>query len=188
MSSVVISGDTSGAITLSAPAVAGTNTITLPAATGTVVLTGTTPTLNGITFPATQVPSADANTLDDYEEGTWTPTDASGASLTFVSTTFGRYIKIGRMVFATGMATYPSTSSTAVLAMGGLPFVSSDEPDSTWGGYITYSQYTTYPLIINMAEPFTTFNFFYNNSTNGPTNAAMSGKQIRFCIMYASAS
>jgi hypothetical protein len=40
MSSVVISGDTSGAITLSAPAVAGTNTITLPASTGTVVTTG----------------------------------------------------------------------------------------------------------------------------------------------------
>jgi len=38
MSSVVISGDTSGAITLSAPAVAGTNTITLPASTGTVAL------------------------------------------------------------------------------------------------------------------------------------------------------
>lgn len=41
MSSVVISGDTSGAITLAAPAVAGTNTITLPASTGTVVTTGT---------------------------------------------------------------------------------------------------------------------------------------------------
>lgn len=41
MSSVVISGDTSGAITLSAPAVAGTNTITLPASTGTVALTTT---------------------------------------------------------------------------------------------------------------------------------------------------
>jgi hypothetical protein len=40
MSSVVISGDTSGAITLAAPAVAGTNTITLPASTGTVVTTG----------------------------------------------------------------------------------------------------------------------------------------------------
>lgn len=40
MSSVVISGDTSGAITLSAPAVAGTNTITLPAATGTILLNG----------------------------------------------------------------------------------------------------------------------------------------------------
>ena len=40
MSSIVISGDTSGAITLAAPAVAGTNTITLPASTGTVVTTG----------------------------------------------------------------------------------------------------------------------------------------------------
>jgi hypothetical protein len=40
MSSVIISGNTSGAITLSAPAVAGTNTITLPASTGTVLTTG----------------------------------------------------------------------------------------------------------------------------------------------------
>jgi hypothetical protein len=40
MSSVVISGDTSGAITLAAPAVAGTNTITLPALTGTAVIAG----------------------------------------------------------------------------------------------------------------------------------------------------
>ena len=42
MSSVVISGDTSGAITLASPAVAGTNTATLPAATGTVLLSSTT--------------------------------------------------------------------------------------------------------------------------------------------------
>lgn len=38
MSSVIISGDTSGAITLAAPAVAGTNTATLPATTGTVLV------------------------------------------------------------------------------------------------------------------------------------------------------
>jgi hypothetical protein len=42
MSSVVISGDTSGAITLAAPAVAGTNTISLPANTGTVITTAST--------------------------------------------------------------------------------------------------------------------------------------------------
>jgi hypothetical protein len=39
MANVVISGDTSGAITLAAPAVAGTNTINLPANTGTVITT-----------------------------------------------------------------------------------------------------------------------------------------------------
>jgi len=38
MSSVVISGDTSGTVTLQAPAVAGTNTITLPAGTGTALV------------------------------------------------------------------------------------------------------------------------------------------------------
>jgi hypothetical protein len=34
MSSIVLSGDTSGSITVAAPAVAGTNTITLPSVTG----------------------------------------------------------------------------------------------------------------------------------------------------------
>ena len=43
MSSVVISGDTSGAITLAAPAVSGTNTATLPASTGTVMVSGNMP-------------------------------------------------------------------------------------------------------------------------------------------------
>ena len=43
MSSVVISGDTSGAITLAAPAVSGTNTATLPSASGTVMVSGNMP-------------------------------------------------------------------------------------------------------------------------------------------------
>lgn len=43
MSSIVVSGDTSGAITIAAPAVAGTNTLTLPASTGTVALTSGLP-------------------------------------------------------------------------------------------------------------------------------------------------
>ena len=45
MSSVVISGNTSGTITLDAPAVAGTTTLTLPATTGTVITTGDTGTV-----------------------------------------------------------------------------------------------------------------------------------------------
>jgi hypothetical protein len=58
-------------------------------------------TANGIKFPATQVPSADANTLDDYEEGTFTPTiRGESVSGTPVSGT-GYYTKIGRFVFTT---------------------------------------------------------------------------------------
>src|ERR1035437_2045665 len=43
-----------------------------------------------IKFPASQNASSDANTLDDYEEGTWTPADGSGAGLSFTSVEIGR--------------------------------------------------------------------------------------------------
>ena len=46
MSSVVVSGDTSGAITLAAPAVSGTTTLTLPATTGTVLASNSASTIN----------------------------------------------------------------------------------------------------------------------------------------------
>ena len=45
MSSVVIAGDTSGTVTLAAPAVSGTTTLTLPATTGTVLTSGTAVTV-----------------------------------------------------------------------------------------------------------------------------------------------
>jgi hypothetical protein len=51
----------------------------------------------GITFPATQSASTDANTLDDYEEGTYTPT-ASNFSTTGTVTITGRYTKIGNTI------------------------------------------------------------------------------------------
>jgi hypothetical protein len=63
----------------------------------------TTPSTSGagITFPATQSASSDANTLDDYEEGTWTPTvNSSGGSITSY-TSDGTYTKIGRSVLIT---------------------------------------------------------------------------------------
>jgi hypothetical protein len=44
MSAVVIAGDTSGSVTLNAPAVAGTTTLTLPTTSGTIVTTNTMPT------------------------------------------------------------------------------------------------------------------------------------------------
>jgi hypothetical protein len=62
-----------------------------------------------------------ANKLDDYEEGTWTPTDASGAGLTFASSS-GQYVKIGKMVYLGGNINYPGNSSSASMIIGGLPF------------------------------------------------------------------
>jgi hypothetical protein len=130
--SIVLVGSTSGSITLQEPAIAGTTTLNLPATSGTVVVSGTTPTLNGITFPATQVPSADANTLDDYEEGTWTPSvigSSTNPTISYSSRT-GRYTKIGRIVYCEFDVNISSESGgTGDVYIGGLPFTkTSDAP------------------------------------------------------------
>ena len=98
-----------------------------------------------IPFPATQNPSSDANTLDDYEEGTWTPTDASGASLV-LGTATGTYIKIGTLVFINGVIVYPVTVNASAAAIGGLPFT----PAST--GAAAYPLTIGYTSIANLTS------------------------------------
>jgi hypothetical protein len=116
--SLVLQSSGGGSVTIAEPTTASNFTQTLPAADGTVVISGTTPTLNGITFPATQVPSADANTLDDYEEGTWTPTTPVS-----VSTSTSTYQKIGNTVYLNVFINVSSNSNTATFNITGLPYV-----------------------------------------------------------------
>jgi hypothetical protein len=79
---------------------------------------------SGITFPATQVAATDANTLDDYEEGTWTPAQGSGLTVVGAFSSAGRYTKIGRVVTISGsVTTFIITSNTlAYFALQNLPF------------------------------------------------------------------
>ena len=77
----------------------------------------------GITFPATQSASTDANTLDDYEEGTWTPVLNSWTNVGS-PTISGTYVKVGKMVTAICYVT-PATSvsaTTITSTISGLPF------------------------------------------------------------------
>jgi len=100
MSSVVISGDTSGAITLSAPAVAGTNTITLPAATGTVMVSGNMPAFSA-TGSATQTISSGVDTLIQYNTITFdTNNNFNTSTYRFTPTVAGYYQITAACVFA----------------------------------------------------------------------------------------
>ena len=84
-------------------------------------------TAGQIKFPATQNASADANTLDDYEEGTFTPvisgTSTAGTGTYTVQN--GVYVKIGKMVQYQIYVILTAHTGTGDIAIGGLPFASS---------------------------------------------------------------
>jgi hypothetical protein len=93
---------------------------------GSISVGNATPSTSGagITFPATQSASSNANTLDDYEQGTWTvglTAETSGTITTNTQT--GTYTKVGRQVTVNGFITVASVSSpVGLLRMTGLPF------------------------------------------------------------------
>ena len=94
---------------------------------GSISVGNATPTTSGagITFPASQSASSDANTLDDYEEGTWTPAYGGGANITGTPT-FSQavYTKVGRLVtisLKSVVNTTTGNTNTYIVATG-LPF------------------------------------------------------------------
>jgi hypothetical protein len=98
--------------------------------TGVIGVGGATPSTSGsgITFPASQSASSNANTLDDYEEGTWTPafTPNGGGSAT-LSSAVGTYVKVGKTVTVYWSLYIASvTGATGTAGIGGLPFTTND--------------------------------------------------------------
>lgn len=127
-----------GIITITPPATNTNRAITLPDAAGAIVVSGTTPSLNGITFPATQSASADANTLDDYEEGTWTPSVVgltTAGTATYVQR-IGTYTKIGNTVRIYICLNWSGHTGTGTTAVTGFPFASNA------GGQTPFSVFT----------------------------------------------
>ena len=90
-------------------------------------------TSGALKFPATQITSADANTLDDYEEGTWTPDLQFGGAkvgITYGSgNQVGTYTKIGNFVlFQAYIQLTSKGSSTGNAQLYGLPFATASAP------------------------------------------------------------
>lgn len=113
----------------------------------------------GIAFPATQLASSNANTLDDYEEGNWTPTITLGGGavgVTYVVQT-GRYTKIGNRVFFTGyIALTAKGSSTGVLKIASLPFTSNSTSDTL--GAVTFRVSQSAASLTGFVQGFTEVN------------------------------
>ena len=143
----------------------------------TIGVGNTTPSTSGagITFPATQSASSNANTLDDYEEGEWTPTDGSGASLSFTSAN-GKYTKIGRAVFVEFRVTYPVTVTASNAVIASLPFTNTNN-DRDNVPVTVLSDGATVSGMFNQGA--TDFSIFTIGTFTAVTNATLSTKTLR---------
>jgi len=126
-----------------------------------------------------------ANKLDDYEEGTWTPSDGSGAGLTF-SNTVGTYTKIGRLVFIVCELQYPSTSDTTDMLISGMPFSPIDT--FRYAGVMSYTTDTEAGLAQITHTTGAKIILRENGSSDVIHNNELSLKTLRFTMTYDTSS
>ena len=165
--SVTTTGDTNTGVFFPAADTVGVATGGAEAArinsSGTLILKGgsTSATGVGITFPAdtTTTVSSNANTLDDYEEGTWTPTIEGSSTVGTVNYTIqnARYTKIGRVVQIECYVLWSSGTGTGSIRISGLPFTSSNSS--------TYPQLATSSENITLTANNYMISYVNNNST-----------------------
>lgn len=181
--SVTTNANLTGPITSvgNATAIASGNTYPAPTFSGTTTPQGLVDisgaSAGQIKFPATQNPSADANTLDDYEEGNWTPADGSSSSLS-ITVNSATYTKIGRAVFIQCSVTYPVTVSSNLNQLSGLPFTvlnfatGANIASAAVAGAVSFRGGTTNCQIRNIS------------AAAQPTNATLSTSDLTFGGVY----
>ena len=132
---------------------------------------------SGITFPATAVAASDANTLDDYEEGTWTPTQGAGLTVVGAYSSQASYTKVGNIVYVAASlfgATSIALSPVGILC-GGLPFTPA--PPAGASGFIVGS-------ITNQAGDISNTCLCFNTTNVYGAVAIAATTQIHFTLTY----
>jgi hypothetical protein len=132
-----------------------------------------------IQFPASQNASADANTLDDYEEGTWTPTAWGGGNIT---TATGTYVKIGGMVYVSAYVSYGTTANGDAAGFQNLPFTVFNSDGARGCSTVGYSNFGS--VFWAMVASNSTRVIFYNVSGVTYVNSDFSNKDVYFGAVY----
>jgi hypothetical protein len=143
----------------------------------------------GITFPATQSASSDANTLDDYEEGTFTPViKGSGGNPTVSYTTqLGYYVKVGRQVtIFVRIRVNTISGGSGLLFVDGLPFTSSQDSDECGGPVGLAYLYSSNPTQVVQVEGGTTYVYLMRTTANSNNQVSdlADGCYINFTANY----
>ena len=136
----------------------------------------------GITFNGD---TAQANALDDYEEGTWTPNLATG-SATFSN---AEYVKVGKIVTLRGkIVSITDRTSASPFRLQGLPFSAKATDTAATVGFLS-AHTSSIGAVTGAYFPSSTDVLFYNTSSGGFTSLQhnhlnSSGATIFFAITY----
>jgi hypothetical protein len=86
-----------------------------------------------VEFPATQNASTNANTLDDYREGTFAPTvfGSTVAGTATYSVNSGTFVKVGRVVTFNMTISFTGHTGTGDMRIAGMPFAHNNVTGST---------------------------------------------------------
>lgn len=145
-----------------------------------------------LAFPSTQNPSANANTLDDYEEGTWTPSIKFGGAstgITYGPATLGRYTKVGRLVTASCVCTLTNKgSATGSTTLDGLPFTAINDTIYAGAavGYATAFSGIT-GAVLAIVQPGTT-RLLLSHSNNGTSTGLSNANLTNTSAIYLTVS
>jgi len=133
------------------------------------------PSTGGITFNGD---TAAANALDDYEEGTWTPSTTEG-----MNTIYGaHYIKVGAKVSIQAYIALPTSSSSDNIRIDSFPFTAKGSNHFAIGA--SYSQWSGSDHIFIQMSANTSQAHIYKNSGNAVTFADGSGGYFLFSMTY----
>jgi hypothetical protein len=187
-SGIKVAGSNDGILELQTTTAGGTATTAITIDTGqrskfptTIGVGGATPATSGsgISFPASASASSDANTLDDYEEGTFSPGfrgSTSAGTYSFSGSSTARYIKIGKSVTVCfGGTLTVSSAGSGYAQFTGLPFTNNGPAcGCTRTDGVTYQATTKSMDIEFIASSGTTLlNWHENGNGSGGTDTAV---------------
>lgn len=95
-------------------------------------------TASGITFPASVSASGNPNTLDDYEEGTWTPSVGGNATHNVQE---GQYVKVGQLVYIFFDLEINTLGTGSTNTISGVPFTAGNVPNLASAYTLSFSYY-----------------------------------------------
>jgi len=151
------------------------NVIKLATASGGVNVTG------GIGLGGTGA----ANTLDDYEEGTWTPTLQNYGGTPTIESAI--YTKVGRLVYASCAITLDGTSDASGFAILTLPFTSLNTDSSAQGGVVTFTDSDKDDITIMQGNNSAAASVMQTDGSTYTYNEFGNDKQLRCIIIYSTA-